>query len=158
MKDKLKDIRVQENIEITTEDVKLGIRKMTNWKAPGPDGVNGFWFKKLTNLHQRIGELLQECLTKGIVPEWLTIGRTVLIMKDKKKGRIVSNYRPIACLPLMWKLLTGIFAEKIYNHLAENDLLPNEQKGCRKNSRGTKDQLLIDKAISKNCRRIYVRV
>ena len=29
----------------------------------------------------------------------------------------------------------------------------DEQKGCRKGSRGTKDQLLIDKAILKNCRR-----
>ena len=34
----------------------------------------------------------------------------------------------------------------------ENNLLPDEQKGCRKNSRGTKDQLLIDKAITKDAR------
>ena len=32
-------------------------------------------------------------------------------------------------------------------------LLPNEQKGCMEKSRGTKDQLLIDKAILKNFRR-----
>ena len=52
----------------------------------------------------------------------------------------------------MWKLLTRTFAEKIYD-LLQNMLLPNEQKGCMKNSRGTKDQLLIDKAILKNFRR-----
>ena len=40
----------------------------------------------------------------------------------------------------MWKLLAGIVADEIYNHLAENDLLPEEQKDCRRNSRGTKDQ------------------
>ena len=34
-----------------------------------------------------------------------------------------------------------------------NGLFKDEQKGCRKGSRGTKDQLLIDKAILKNCRR-----
>ena len=50
----------------------------------------------------------------------------------------------------MWKLLTGIFADKIYDHLVDKDLLPDEQKGCRKNSRGTKDQLLIDKVITKD--------
>ena len=33
------------------------------------------------------------------------------------------------------------------------DCLKDEQKGCRKGSRGTKDQLLVDKAILKNCRR-----
>ena len=46
----------------------------------------------------------------------------------------------------MWKLLTGIFAEEIYDHLKDNDLLPDEQKGYRKRSRGTKDQFLIDKS------------
>ena len=67
--------------------------------------------------------------------------------------RAASNYRPIACLPLMWKLLTGIFADKIYDHLHTNSLLPDEQKGCRKQSRGTKDQLLIDREVLKEARR-----
>ena len=53
----------------------------------------------------------------------------------------------------MWKLLTGIMGEKLYQHLERNGLLADEQKGCRKGSRGTKDQLLVDKAILKNCRR-----
>ena len=53
----------------------------------------------------------------------------------------------------MWKLLTGIMGEKLYQHLERNGLLADEQKGCRKGLRGTKDQLLVDKAILKNCRR-----
>ena len=32
-------------------------------------------------------------------------------------------------------------------------MLADEQKGCRKRSQGAKDQLLVDKAILKNCRR-----
>ena len=46
-----------------------------------------------------------------------------------------------------------MIAEKFYVHFAQNCLLVDEQKGCRKASRGTKDQLLIDKAILKNSRR-----
>ena len=53
----------------------------------------------------------------------------------------------------MWKLLAGIVAEEIYSHLEENDLLREEQKGCHRNSGGTKDQLLTDNAVMKNCRR-----
>ena len=53
----------------------------------------------------------------------------------------------------MLKLLTGIIADEIHNHLEDNYLLPEEQKGCHRNSRGTKNQLLIDKADMKNCRR-----
>ena len=43
--------------------------------------------------------------------------------------------------------MTGIIADYVYQMLLESDILPVEQKGCRKKSRGTKDQLLIDKMI-----------
>ena len=41
----------------------------------------------------------------------------------------------------------------MYQHLEQQQLLPDAQKGCRKRSRGTKDQLLIDKMIIRNCKR-----
>jgi len=40
-----------------------------------------------------------------------------------------------------------------YERLDKKDLLPVKQKGRRKNTRGTKDKLLIDKILQKNCRR-----
>ena len=42
---------------------------------------------------------------------WLTRGRTSLLQKDKSKGNVASNYRPITCLPLMWELLTGVITD-----------------------------------------------
>ena len=39
----------------------------------------------------------------------------------------------------MWKLLTGVIADQIYAHLDQEKLLPEEQKRCRKGSRGTND-------------------
>lgn len=145
-------IEKQDDVVIELDDVRRGIRRMTNWKAPGPDAVQGFWFKKFSSMHVRIASGLQGCLAQGWVPKWMTLGRTSLFMKDPAKGRRADNYRPIACLPLMWKLLTGILSEKIYCHLDGNNLLPDEQKGCRKRSRGTKDQLLIDKMILKDAK------
>ena len=50
----------------------------------------------------------------------------------------------------MWKLLTGVIADQIYAHLDQKKLLPEEQKGCRKGSRGTKDLLYIDTAVIKD--------
>ena len=67
--------------------------------------------------------------------------------KIKSKGNVASNYRPITCLPLMWKLLTGVIADQICAHLDQEKLLPEEQKGCRKGSRGTNDLLYIDRAV-----------
>ena len=75
------------------------------------------------------------------LPTWLTHGSTVLRQKDPKKGNAAENYRPITCLPLMWKLLTGMIAEETYKYLEHRRLLPDEQKGCRRGSRGRKDHL-----------------
>ena len=47
----------------------------------------------------------------------------------------------------MWKLLSGVIADQIYGHLDQQKLLPEEQKGCRKRSKGTNDLLYIDKAV-----------
>ena len=143
----------QQNIDITPTKIKERIHKMSNWKAPGPDGVHGYWIKMLVSMQERIALHLQSCITRGEVPDWMTTGRTALLLKDKSKGNEVSNYRPITCLPLTWKLITDIVADEIYNHLEENDLLPEEQKGYRRKSRGTMDQLLIDKAVMKNRKR-----
>ena len=41
----------------------------------------------------------------------------------------------------------------MYENLEKKHLLPAKQKGCRRKSRGTKDQLLVDKLIIKNCKR-----
>ena len=46
----------------------------------------------------------------------------------------------------------------MYTHLLDNQLLPEEQKGARKKSRGTKDQLLIDKTILKEVKRLKKNV
>ena len=83
----------------------------------------------------------------------MATGWTILLLKDKSKGTEVSNYRPITCLALLWKLLTCIVAHDAYTHLEKNNLLPKEQKSCRRNSRSTKDQLLTDKTVMKNCKR-----
>lgn len=130
----------QQNVMINDEKVKKLCSKMSNWKATGHDGVQGFWIKRLDKLHGRIATQLNEILegTKEI-PSWMTYGRTVLCQKDIAKGNSVENFRPITCLPLMWKLLTGIVAEDIYCFMENENLFPEEQKGCRRKSRGTKD-------------------
>jgi hypothetical protein len=141
------------DLSITTDMVKKQTKKVKNWTAPGEDQVHGYWLKHLTGLHCRIAEQLNTVLQSGKIEKWLTTGRTSLLIKDKEKGPTPSNYRPITCLPTTFKLMTAILAEAIQNYLEENKLIPWEQKGNRRNSRGTKDQLLIDKMILRNARR-----
>ena len=122
---------------------------MPNWKSPGPDLVQGFCLKNLSSLHERVKLQLKERLDSGFVPSWLTRRKTSLLQEDKSKDNMASNYRPITCLSLMWKLLTGVIADQIYTHLDQQKLSPEEQKEYRKDSRGTYDLLYIDKAVIK---------
>ena len=93
---------VQEDIVITIEMVKMQCRKIPLWKAPGPDGVQGFWLKKLTSPHERIVVQTDDILNSRMtVTGLMAFGRTVLCLKDPTKGNAVDNYRPISCLPLM---------------------------------------------------------
>ena len=47
----------------------------------------------------------------------------------------------------MWKILTAQIREKIYYSLTSHGLFLNEQKGCRKGSRGTAELLYINQHI-----------
>ena len=83
----------------------------------------------------------------------MVTGKSLLCIKEIQKGNLVSSFRPIICLPLIWKLLTGILAAELYEHLEKINSLPWEQKEARKVRQGTKDQLLIGKMTVKDCKR-----
>ncbi|XP_066975384.1 uncharacterized protein [Macrobrachium rosenbergii] len=53
----------------------------------------------------------------------------------------------------MWKLLTGVISERLYNYLEVTNTFAHQQKGCRRKCRDAKDQLLIDKMVMKNSKR-----
>ena len=144
----------QHSVVINKGKVKKQCSKMPNWKATGHDSVQGFWIKRFDNMHERIATQLNELIegTKKI-PSWMTYGRTVLRQKDPVKENSAENFRPITCLPPMQKLLTGIISEDMYYFMENEKLPPEEQKGCRRKSRGKKDQLLINKTILKHCRK-----
>ena len=42
---------------------------MANWKALGPDGLQGYWLKNLTSSRERIAAQLHDCLITNQTPE-----------------------------------------------------------------------------------------
>ena len=99
-------------IEIHVDLLKTTLKIISNWKAPGHDGIHGFWFKKFTSIHDRLSLEMNRCLQDAHVPEWMTKGKTILIQKDPSKGTTPNNYRPITCLPMMRKILTAQIRKK----------------------------------------------
>ena len=51
-----------------------------------------------------------------------------------------------------------LIAEETYAYLDNMKLVPEEQKGCRRQSRGAKDQLLIDKTVLKDCKKKHTNL
>ena len=70
--------------------LKMILKKIPNWKAPGPDGVQGFRLKHSTSLHNNLVWHINTCLEEKTV-RWMTKGRKVLIQKDKSKENEASN-------------------------------------------------------------------
>ena len=80
-----------------------------------------------------MARMLKACLQDAEVTAWMNHGRTALIMKGPGKSPSdVNHYRPITCLPVMWKLFSGVLSNKITAHLEASSLLPDEQKGCKR--------------------------
>ena len=123
------------------------LKKISNWKTPGHDGIHGFWFKKFIPIPDRLALEMNRCLQDAQVPDWMTKGKTTLIQKDPNKGTTANNYRPITCLPVMWKIFMAQIRVEIYYSLTSRGLFPEEQKGCGKGSRGTAELLYIDQQI-----------
>ena len=57
-------------------------RKKSNWKAPGPENVQGYWLKNLTPFHDKLLVYLQDYLDSGVVLDLLTRGRTRGVLQE----------------------------------------------------------------------------
>ena len=47
IREDISPIQTMDDVMVDIEGVRKGIRKMTNWKTPGPDMVRRFWFKTI---------------------------------------------------------------------------------------------------------------
>jgi len=137
---------------VCEKDVSDALRTMLNWKAPGRNQIANFWFKQLTATHKHIAALFNKLIEEDQISEWLTAGVTFLIAKNRNTEN-PKNYRPVTCLPTMYKLMTSIISRRLQKYVDDENLMPKEQKGCCSESKGCKDQLLISKAILQECKR-----
>ena len=128
----LKGLEESPKAEILIDLIKTTLKKISNWKTPGHDGIHGFWFKKFTSIHDRLALAMNKCLQRAPVPEWMTKERTIMSQKDPNKGTATNNYRLITCLPMMWKILSAQKREDIYYLLTSHGLFPDELRGCCK--------------------------
>lgn len=155
----VEQLRPMNDIALSLEDIKEVIKTSSNWKAAGIDHIHNFWYKRFKSTHSHLLRHLNGFLKNpDTLPGFMTQGITYLLPKDDSTEN-PAKYRPITCLPAVYKILTSCIAMKIYEHCENNNILASEQKGCIKNSQGCKEQLLIDAVITEqamqNKRNLY---
>ncbi|KAL1446790.1 hypothetical protein WDU94_005582 [Cyamophila willieti] len=146
--------------EITTAQLNEVLARAHNWKAPGPDKLQNFWYKRLTSIHTRMAAILTECTKHpDLCPTWLSQGVTYLLPKGASFQNDPSKGRPITCLNTIYKILTACISNMLYEHLTNNNIMSEEQKGCVRKAKGCKEQLTIDQVVleqaNKKCRNLY---
>ena len=76
----------------------------------------------------------------------MTKEKTTLIQKDPRKETAPNNYRPIKCLPMLWKILKAPIGEDIYSMISRG-IFSDEQKGCHKGTIVREEQQYMDQHI-----------
>ena len=138
----------RDRVVVNTKAWKRVLKKMANWKAPGPDGICAFWWKKFPRASDILRKWIETTLNGDThAPGWLVSGRTVLIPKEGCQGR-PDQYRPIACLNTSYKAMTAVVAQILGEHLFSNDVIPSHQKALRQGRRGCLDALAVDGMIA----------
>ena len=123
------------------------VKKRKNWSAPGLDGIQNFWWKKLRGSWKAVVACFQRWVEQpDAIPEWITEGRTVLLPKSEDLSS-ERDYRPITCLNTCYKLFTSMIASYMKDHADRNGIWDKSQLGTCTGVLGTVDQLIVDNAI-----------
>jgi len=154
LSDKSKKI-MEEQTE--SKEVEQALRKTSNNKAPGKDGIPYEFYKmwqkttkkkeKIPNISYILTRVYNNIEQKGTLNEKFAEGTMCLLYKKKEKTNI-ENYRPITLLNTDYKLYTKTIATKL-GEIAKDIIHPNQagfipKRSLYDSTRTT--QLMIDYA------------
>ena len=91
----------------TTQDVFELSTRVLKWATP--------------HITEILSEIFNQALQQGHFPERLKIARVTPVFK-KGSRQDCANYRPIAVLPALSKILEEIISKRLYRHLTFNNL------------------------------------
>ena len=109
------------SIPIKNSRVTKQLKKDIKLECPWARWISRFFAEESYFVNVENCRALQDWLTTKQMLQWLTKYRTVLVIKDREKRNTATNFRPITCLPL---------GDELYEHLEEQNLLPDEKNGC----------------------------
>ena len=119
-------------ITIRESDVQQMIEKLKINTAPGPDNCTPTMIRKAKKVIAKlITPIMNDIFNECKYPQcWKSTNITPIHKKGSKQE--VSNYRNIQCSNILGKLFESILQKHLYEHVEENNYLPETQHAYRK--------------------------
>ena len=118
---------------VTLDEVVQIIGDLKTKDSTGCDNISTRMLQKFSSeLSLPLMIILNQCITSGIFPAKLKIGKVVPIYK-KKDPEVFDNYRPITLLPAISKIFERAICNQIYEYMISNNLICSNQYGFIKN-------------------------
>ncbi|GKU89877.1 hypothetical protein SLEP1_g3954 [Rubroshorea leprosula] len=101
------------------DEIKAAVWDCGSDKAPGPDGFNFTFFKKMwSEIKDDIVEFVQEFHKNGKLVKGLNVSFLTLIPKVKNPQRI-EEFRPISLIGSLYKIVAKLLTNRLYSVIAD---------------------------------------
>lgn len=122
---------------VTETEISGLIDGLSVSKAPGLDQISVLMVKKAASvLIPFLALLINEIFVRGIFPDCLKMARVTPVFKNGDVER-VSNYRPIAVLSVIAKMIEACLCRRIVKFLVQCGFIHDAQYGFREKSSTT---------------------
>lgn len=116
----------------TASEVDSIIKSLKVRKAPGSDGITNKVVKHFSlALVYLLVSIFNAAMSNSMFPDAWKSAEVIGIHKPGKRASEPSSYRPISLLSTLGKIYERVLQKRIWSHVIENNLLPNEQFGFR---------------------------
>ena len=125
---------------VTTEEIDNALKSIDDNKAPGIDGYNSFFFKKVwVNIKSQVYQAIWNFFDSGVFPASINYTLITLVPKVANPSS-VKEYRPIACCTVLYKIIAKILTLRLQKVVG--DIIDLAQVGFMPN-RSISDNILL---------------
>jgi hypothetical protein len=97
----------------TAEEVRVALFQMHPSKAPGPDDISSFFYKKYWHIvGLSVSNAVLSVLNSGKILQKINLAHISLIPK-KKNPECMSDFRPISLCNMIYKIISKVFANRL---------------------------------------------
>ena len=122
--------------------LKVVVKWLPDGRTPGIDKVQSFFIKKCEALHDVLGKVLEETLSRPEdAPQWFYTGCYISNTQEREAGT-AADCRPITCMPTLYKLFTKTIMRGIRDFVEINGILSSNHLGTVRTAREPRSRRL----------------